>query len=132
MISAFSSVLLNISFVGHKVNNPKGKGEDKDQNGVKLFRYPFFGSPFFGFPAVIAQIHDCCDKQSPEHKNYSVEGVGDRNDQIEDEKKSKNFSHKLFQKFFSFFIRTSLMRLTGSLVSLVSSVLLVSFYVYII
>ena len=89
--------------MGHKVNNPKGKGEDKDQNGVKLFRNPFFGNPFFGFPAVIAQIHDCCDKQSPEHKNYSVEGVGDRNDQIEDEKKIQKLLAQTIPKIFQVF-----------------------------
>ena len=89
--------------MGHKVNNPKGKGENKDQNGVKLFRNPFFGSPFFGFPAVIAQIHDCCDKQSPEHKNYSVEGVGDRNDQIEDEKKIQKLLAQTIPKIFQVF-----------------------------
>ena len=89
--------------MGHGMNNPKGKGEDKDQNGVKLFRYPFFGNPFFGFPAVIAQIHDCCDKQSPEHKNYSVEGVGDRNDQIEDEKKIQKLLAQTIPKIFQVF-----------------------------
>ena len=89
--------------MGHGMNNPKGKGKSKDQNGVKLFRYPFFGNPFFGFPAVIAQIHDCCDKQSPEHKNYSVEGVGDRNDQIEDEKKIQKLLAQTIPNIFQVF-----------------------------